>query len=296
MDSDAAAPVRTTFLSALRTGVRPRDAVGILTVPVVLVAVFFLPYPVRESLVFRYSDPSIVSAFVSPFVHLDLTHLLVNLTGYVLVVTVVYGLDVLSGRRERFAVVFATFLLSFPLLLSYLHLAAFRPAGSVGFSGVVMAFVGYLPIALADCADGRFGRAPTRAAAPVLFFVGFALIAVLSVVSVVPRNVVVLLGISQLVVATVLAAVLFGLPILEERGRLRSRLARAADAPGYFELMGVGAFVFMTFPLVAFPPKPVSNTATVNLYTHLIGFSLGFIVVYATLSLTDRLPIDEPTL
>jgi hypothetical protein len=37
-------------------------AAAALAVPVVLVAMFSLPIPVRESLVFRYSDPSIVTA------------------------------------------------------------------------------------------------------------------------------------------------------------------------------------------------------------------------------------------
>jgi hypothetical protein len=281
-----------TFLATLRSGSRWRDAAAIIVVPMLTVALFLAPNPVRQSLVFEYAHPTLLSAYAAPFVHLHPVHLLVNLVGFLLVVSVVYVLDVLAGRRRRFGVVFTTIIVAFPVLLSYLNLAIFRPAGTVGLSGIVMAFVGYLPIALADYAHVQFDLPEREYVAPVLFFLGFAVIAVLSVISVAPDNLDVLLGITQLVLATVLAALLFGLPLIESRAQLATELRRASGKPGYFEFMGIATVLFLSFPLVAFPPDPVAGAVTVNLYAHLIGLSLGFTAVYTTMYLSDLLPID----
>jgi hypothetical protein len=187
---------------------------------------------------------------------------------------------VTSGHRQQFYVVFFNFVLVFPTLLSYLNLSVLRLSVGFGFSGIVMAFAGYLPVALAKYAETHFDIGPRTAIAPVLAFLSLALIAVLSVRSVIAENTTVLLGVSGLVVATVLSAVLYAVSVSERQPNLRTNLIEATAKPGYFELGVVALVLVFGLPFVAFPANPSGASTAVNLYVHLLGYTLGFLVTY----------------
>jgi len=280
------------FLRELQDRTRVADLCLLTLVPAVLVGVYLTPASLRQSYLFEYTDPDLVSAFVSNLIHLDWLHLVVNLGMYVLVVSLVYVLDTLNGRRDRFYLVFGVFLGVLPVVLSYLNLAAVRPAVGFGFSGVVMAFVGYLPVALAEFIDRRLGIGSRRLLAPVLVFPSLALIAVLSLWSVIPENptvVVVVLG----VVATV-ALVTGSYAVSLYQGRrleLRTRLSDAASLGGYWEVTVVSIALVFAVPFVAFPTDPHQFNGTVNLYIHLLGYALGFLVTYSYAEVETRYPI-----
>ncbi len=280
-------PRLTTGLSQPVVTILEFAALGV--VPLVLVAIFTLPEPLRRSFVFQYADPTLVTAYVAPFVHLGQSHLVVNLVGYAIVVPVVYALSTVSGQRRRFWIVFVTYILVFPPILSYLNLAIPRPAVGVGFSGIVLAFVGYLPIAIADFLDEHFGIGPRELVAPMTFFLGLALIAVLSVQSVVPANATVLLGTAGLVVATLLCALLFWIAAINKQP-FRPSSTSQAGMPGYLELAIAAGLLFIGIQFVAFPGDPIVAGGVVNLYVHLLGYALGFISVYSTLQVDSRLP------
>ena len=270
-----------SFFRSLRANARAIDLAFLVSVPLVLLGVFSLPMATRESLTFAYTDPTLLTAYTSAFVHLDSTHLLVNVGGYLLVASLAYLLSVLSGRRRRFLVAFAVFLAAFPIALSYLNLAVVRPSVGYGFSGVLLAFVGYLPIALADYLDAQFDIGPSRSIAPALFFVGLALSALLSVRSAVTYG---------LAAAALLSALLYALPAFERPGRLRSNVRAAAGMAGHFELFAVGLLAFLAFVFVAFPADPTTGGSVVNLYAHLLGYALAFVATYASVEVGLRLP------
>jgi hypothetical protein len=223
-----------------------------------------------------------VTAFASAYVHLDVVHLSVNVVGYLLVVPAAYLLSVASGRRRRFFVTFVTLLVAFPVALSYMNLLFVRPTVGVGFSGVLLAFFGYVPLALGEFLEARFEIRPRWAVSPVLFFAGFALIAPLSVRSVTADRATVYLGTAGLVLATVLSAVLFLLHAVEETDDPWRKIRRSTAYTGYFELGVVSTALFVTFPVVAFPADPIATGGIVNLYLHLLGYALGFMAAYAT--------------
>ncbi|MEF8781838.1 MAG: hypothetical protein V5A39_08565 [Haloarculaceae archaeon] len=277
-----------SFVGALRDRTGVGDVGALLSVPAVLVVLYLLPSALRRSLAFEYTDPSLLTAFAANFVHLDGGHLLVNLAIYALVVPVLYALSVTSGSRQRFYTAFLTFVVVFPFVLSYLNLAVVRPAFAVGFSGVTMAFVGSLPFAVAESLDARFDVGPTTAVAPALFFFTLALISVLSVRSVIPEDPTVLLGISGLALAAVLSALLYAVVAYDRGEQFRAKLSAAAGAPGYFEVVVVGLLLVLALPFVAFPADPVTANGVLNLYVHLLGYALGFIVTYATAAATTR--------
>lgn len=272
------------FRAALGDAPLRRDLGVLLSVPLVLLGVFSLPEATRRSLTFAYMDPSLATAYASTFVHLDVGHLLANVGAYLLVAPLAYLLSVLSGRRRRFFVAFATFLLAFPVALSYLNLAIPRPSVGYGFSGVLMAFVGYLAWALGEYADVQFDAGGARVLAPALFFAGLALSAVTSVQSAVTI---------ALAIAALLSAFLYALPLLDRPEPLRSNVRAAASVAGHFELFAVGLVAFLAFPFVAFPADPVADGGVLNLYVHLLGYALAFVVTYTAVEVDGRLPGTE---
>ncbi|WP_340100276.1 hypothetical protein [Salinibaculum salinum] len=273
------------LVETVRQRMRFYDVALLASVPLVLLSVFVSPAAVRRSLVFEYTDPSFSAAFASAFVHFDRLHLFVNLATYTVVVSVVFALAVASGHRRQFYVVFLNFVLVLPALLSYLNLSVVRSSVGFGFSGVVMAFAGYLPLSLAEYAERRFDIGPRAAVAPVLFFLTLGIIAVLSVQSVVAENATVFLGTSGLVAATLLSALLYAVSAFNQGPGLLEKIRAAATDSGYFELGVVALVLVFGLPFVAFPTDPRLTDSSVNLYVHLLGYSLGFLVPFVAAEL-----------
>lgn len=270
----------SSFVRDVLEAGRPVDVVCMLVVPVAMLAVYSLPVAVRRGYVFSYTDPTALTAFTAAYVHLERAHLLTNLGVYALVVPAVYLLSVLGGHRERFLVAFVTFVVAFPGVLSALNLAVARPAVGYGFSGVVLAFFGFLPLALAGHLHRRFGVSSELDLAAVLFFAGLGLVALLSPASPVTYG---------LAAAAGLAALLYGLPMLDGRSGLVRNVRAATGAAGHVELSLVALVAFLVFPFVAFPPAPGAGAAVVNVYVHLLGYALGFMATYLTVQVIERI-------
>ena len=268
-----------------RSVVRPADVLVLLSVPLVLVGAFAVPLELRQALAFSYSDPTLLTAFTANFVHLNAAHLAANLAAYALVVPLVYLLSVMGGTRRRFFVVFTVFVLVFPVVLSTLNLAVARPGYMVGFSGVTMAFLGFLPLALSSFLATHFEFGWELDLSAVLFFVGLALIAVLTVQS--------LLTVGLAAVA-LMGAVLYTLPLSTSDGGFRPDIRGAVEVPGFVELAVAAVVLFAGVLVIAFPADPVVDVGVVNLYVHLLGFALGFISTYATVATMDRLSLTDP--
>jgi hypothetical protein len=262
---------------------RVADIALVCSVPLILGLVALLPRATRRSFVFDYTAPTVPTAFVSVFVHLDSTHLLVNLGLYALVVPVVLALAVTGGRRRRFYTVFVTFLGVFPIALSYLNLAIPRPAAGFGFSGIVMAFAGYLPLALGEYLESRFDVGPASQLAPVLFLTSLSLVSVLSLRSVfglVGRHAV------GLALAAFLGALWYGLAVTERSPDLRGASRRLLATPWAAELVAVAVILVFAVPFVSFPAAPGRGSGVLNLYAHLLGYALGFLVPFVTTTAT----------
>lgn len=250
------------------------DVLLLAVVPVALLAGYALPPAIKWTLAFDYTEPTLLAAYASYFVHFSQSHLLGNLLGYLLVVPTAYVLSVASDQRHQFLVVFTVFLLAFPFALSGLNLAIPRSHTAVGFSAIIMAFVGYLPIGLLGVTEQRFSAPLTQRQSHWVFFFGLALVGYLGAPGVLGR---------ALAAAAVLAGVLFLLPVLEEFDQprwagIRAMLAREGDA----ELLLLGGVVFVAYPFVAFPSDATVSGGLVNLYAHALGFCLGYITTYVT--------------
>jgi hypothetical protein len=217
---------------------------------------------------------------MNAFVHLSLTHLSSNLLGYLLVVPIAYTLSAICDYRQRFYTSFVTFVLLFPLALTVSQFPFVDSGIGLGFSGIVMAFYGYLPLAISDLVAERFGIDTQTNVAPLLFFLGLGIITVLAVLPVTGRTTAVVMS-AGVLTAVVLILSWYAASIRTAKG-IRATLAEIWNATGYFELFAASVVVFLVFPFAMFPTELTSGTAIVNTYTHMLGYSLGFTVTYAT--------------
>ena len=259
------------FVEALRGRWRAIDVLALLGLPAVLLGGFLLPDRIAEGLVLSHADPSPLAAVTAHYVHRSADHLVGNLSVYALVVPTGYLLCLLADRRREFFVAFATYLLALPPVLSALDLALL-PAGVVlGFSGVAMAFVGFLPVAIVWYVAAAPGAAVDLDDAPALFFLGLAAIALWGVPTASFR--VLLAG----------AAGAIGLAYaLGARSAFDGASLRRSGPGGYPELGGVGLVAFAVGIAAGFPGGGAAEGVVVNQYGHLLGYSIGFVAAYVT--------------
>jgi len=266
------------FRARLRAVVHPVDLLAILAVPAILGLVFTLPTPTRESLALSTAEPTVVSAYSAHFVHLDAGHLLGNLAVYGLTVPTAYLLATLGDCRRGFVVPFVAVLLSFPWILSALHLALGTPGRVLGFSGLNMAFVGTLPL-FAAVYLSRLDGDVRLDHAPALFFAGAAVIAFRLVPTDPARG----------VLTAAAGAVALTFAGYAWRGMSSETILELAGRSVEFELVAGGVVVFFLAVVLGFPETPAGSDGVVGVYTHALGYAAGFVSTYVVLR------IDDPT-
>ena len=267
------------FGQAIRARGRASDAALLAAAPAALLAMFALPVAVRRSFALSYAAPTLLDAYLSTFVHLSAAHLLTNLLVYAVVAPTAYLCYLLADDADRFRVAVVAFLTVLPFALSGLNAAVLRPLVGYGFSGVNMAFLGLLPLALADYARTQFEPNLAIDHALTLFFAGSLLIAAL-VVPLRPPGVVA-------VALAALGLVLYGRETARATSIARLRRASSETPPGYVELAAVGLLLYGLVPFVTFPPAAGSGMTVLNYYTHFLGFCFGFAVPFVTYRLAD---------
>jgi hypothetical protein len=262
------------FVEDALTEARRIDLALMMAVPVVLLAVYSLPRSTLEGFAFDTTSPTLVGAYASHFVHLQGFHLLGNLTVYVPVVGVAYLLCILSGRRQLFRISFVTLLVAFPIALSSMQIIFPRPRLIFGFSGINAGFAGmacfvytgYLQRNITPRADERY--------APTVLFVAMGLIALLALPAEAFR---LEIGAASLA----LAAIYVGVALYRQGIPSTDDIREAVDRPGYFETAGAGLGLIVGYPFVAFQDAVVPESGVVDVYVHLLGASLAFIVLFA---------------
>lgn len=259
-------PGDRSFTTALRDAVRLRDCLALSGVPALAVATFALPIERRESLAFVYRDPSLLTAYTAHVVHFEASHLAANLLGYVLVAGFAYVLAGLAGHRRLFGVTAATFLVAFPPVLSVLNLAVPRDAVGYGLSGVNMAFSGLLALVLVAYGARLDGRIRVRDA-PALFFAAVVTISIVALPDGAARGV------------AVASAVLAALYVIAAHRSPRGGPPVNVQA-GWLDAGVLGVVALLGYQYVGFSTVTAEG-GVVNVYVHLLGFCLGFIVPYS---------------
>jgi hypothetical protein len=174
-----------------------------------------------------------------------------------------------------FGVTAATYLVAFSPALSWLNLALPRNAVSYGLSGLNMAFVGLLALVLVAYGSRLDDRISVRYA-PGLFFAVVALIALI-----VPRaGTITGIGAASVVVAAGYVLSARGSWPEKPRAGWGPRLMQA----GWLDAGVLGVVTLFGYQFVGFDSL-VGDSGIVNVYVHLLGFCLGFIVPYTALAL-----------
>jgi hypothetical protein len=259
------------------TEIRGLDLVALAVVPAVLVAVFTLPPSVRERFVFESTAPTVRAAYLSHFVHRQQPHLLGNVTVYLVVAPVTYLLCVLAGRRLLFRATFVTLLIVFPFALSMMQLLFPRQREILGFSGLNAGLFGLLCIAWIAYVSEQFLRSESIEYAPALLFVICGVVALITLPARAWR-LEIGLGSVALGIGYLLLWIRSNRP---DPARVRDGLNR----PGYAELTGAGLGLIVSYPFVGFRDIVTVGTGVIDVYIHLLGFALAFIVVYVYLIL-----------
>jgi hypothetical protein len=256
---------------------RPYDIAFIAAVPLVLIGVFLLPEVVRRSFTLSYLEPTVVTAYTAHFVHLDLSHLLTNLVVFLLVVPFVAVVSVRNDRRQEFYLVAFTILAVFPFVFSALNVLFPRPRIGLGFSGINLAFVGYLPHVIVTRFELERPDSPEvgNDLLPVAFFAGAATVVLRLAPGVIPavpaqRVEFVAAGLLSGTASVVLLSVAFA--------RVREYERRLADAVS--PLVGFGGLLFVLLVVIGFPQPSPSGGSILNVFLHFLGYSFGYLVPY----------------
>lgn len=247
--------------------------VGLLNaVPIVCLLVYVLPASTKWDLSLDGADPSLFRAFSTHFVHFTPTHLLVNVIGFAFVATLGYALAVASGKRVAFLSLALVYVFVFPLFLSAFVLVLGWPGTSVGASGVVMGFVGYLPIGLTHFLSVRVGVPVTAHHSIWLFLLGLFLATLVAL----PPAYGLVIG-----AVTVLTTIVLAWQIVRDFGRDDVEGVRAVAFPaGTVELALIGVTTFLWYQFVAFGPDLVTADGILNVYSHGLGLGMGYLVAY----------------
>lgn len=282
-ESDQTAMTKINGKSFRRAVVRaasPVDLAAITAVVLVLVVVFLLPASTREQFVFERGNPAVRTAYLSHFVHRQQLHLLGNLAVYLAVAPVTYLLCILSDRRQLFRGMFVTLLGVFPFALSGMQLLFPRQREVLGFSGLNAGLFGLLCVAWVAYIGHQFLETENNRYAPALLFVLSGVIALITLPGRAWR-----LQIGA-------ASISLGIGYVTLWVRRGSHLQNAAlrerfDRFGYAELAGAGLGLIVSYPFIGFREIVTLDTGVLDVYIHLLGFSLSFIVVFVYVELTE---------
>lgn len=252
------------------------DVAAVAAIPIALIGVFLLPEGIRREFALLYTEPTLRTLYTAHFVHLELQHVVTNILVYLLVVPFSVAVSAWSDRRRRFYVVALVVLVVFPVVLSGLNVLFPRPRLGMGFSGMNLAFVGYLPHVLADRFEvERPEWSELRVALLTLaFFIGAVIVTARVIESVHGEPRVGLVWLLAAGIGSLSAATVFAKPVLS---RLRSQGFAGGTVP---PLSAFGSLVFVLVMAVGFPEVSPDGGSVVNLFLHLLGYSLGYLVPY----------------
>ncbi|MDY6818107.1 MAG: hypothetical protein SVG88_05535 [Halobacteriales archaeon] len=260
---------------------RARD-VGFLLLPVIaLVGLYRLSPAVKSTLTFSHITPSVLTAFTTHYIHYSQQHLTANLTVYLLLVPTVYSLTVLAGRRRLFFAVFWTFLLVFPVVLSASSILVLRQGELFGFSGIALSFAGFLPVTTTRYLGRRYPGPIDIDTAPSLFFLGLAVVALLTLPAGRLRQ-------SLVVVPGIIGLLYLWYPIRRLLRSRRGSFLKDTDRVGAIELVVFSVIAYFVILVVSFRTTMVNEMTIVNLYLHFLGFSIGFLASYLTFRIDRR--------
>lgn len=162
-------------------------------------------------------------------------------------------------------------------VLGALNVALDRPRLGYGFSGVVLAFYGFLPTALLSFINTQFTDDTGVRHSPLLFFFGATVIGIAALPTSTPQSI-------TITALPGIATIGYGRDLLSDLSEFSFdgfQHATRHDG-GYMELAVTAVIIFSCFLVLAFPTDPVKHGYVVNLYEHFLGYCIGYIAPFLT--------------
>lgn len=279
--NDVSRTVDRGFLEDVAREVRLVDLAALLVVPAILVAVFQLPLSTREQFVFDRGAPSLLTAYSAHFVHLSELHLIGNVLSYLFVGALTYLLCVLSERRQLFWTAIFVLVTVFPFALSGMQLVFPRERLIFGFSGINSGLFGLLCFSVVGFARANLSAAVEERFAPALLFATAGVIALVVLPARAWRVEIAALAFAFALGYAAVAAYASDISV--------SAVRAAADRAGYFELAGGALGTLFAYPFVGFGSVVLSGDSIVDVYVHLLGYTLAFIVIFSFVFVSEQL-------
>lgn len=258
------------------------DFIAILFAPIISIAIFMLPIEMRIQLAFDAGMPSLVTAMTAPYVHSSMSHLVWNLAGYLVVVSLAYVLCVLGNRKRFFRQVLLFSILIVPQLTAGLRLFVIGTGISGGLSSIIFVFVGFLPIAIASYVDAQFNWSLYRTGVPVLFIAGTGIAAVVGLRTFLlasPGRL--LMAIAGLIAFEALASAYL---ISRESLQYHAKLTQISRQSAHGEIIILALVLSLLFPVSIAISGSGIGTGAIDQSAHLTGYFVGYVVPYAALN------------
>lgn len=242
-----------------RTSCRERIAVFVV-VPVILLTVAALPHPIKEAWTLYLGSPSPIEAYLTNFVHGGPIHLGNNLFSYIFLMAILLPLAVFADWKRELYVTSFFFIAVVPFIVSYYSVWTLQGTGAettVGFSGVIAAFLGLLPILL-------FAFFKRAVSSNIRLHHALALVALVLAVIFFSWY-----GISSSTIAlSILGTLGLGLVWWDTRGDWKPLVSSNANLLLVFTTIIV--FTYVSYSIL------VNTGPGVNVYGHFIGLVSGF--------------------
>lgn len=222
-----------------------------------------------------------LTAFTANYVHFGGRHLFDNVLNYWVTLFAIYPLVAIAGWDRQFRLSMVSYLLAAPFGIAVVTLAVLNPTTEqfvVGFSGIVAALLGFLPVVLAAAASEQTDGAidPAWAIVPVLLSVALVFVVPSAPYFQPHPTLAVGVGLTGIAVAGMLWP---GTPTHRLRQYSRQLIADVRLA----FLIGTTVFVFGVAGAFVFVHPET------NVWGHLAGYLVGFTVPYVWFVVGRRL-------
>ena len=215
---------------------------------------------------------TLLTAFISNYIHVSGRHLFDNLLNFWLTLFGLYPLVSIAGWERRFRRLTVACLLVVPFVVAWVTLATLGQVTnqpSAGFSGIVAAFLGVVPVALVAAGGKLTDGALDPAWSVVPFFGSLAVVFAVPSVWYFPVQPLVAIGCAG---AALLAAGLLWW-VAPPRGIVAAGRSLSAD---HRLALLIGATVFVFGVVGALVIVPFGT----NVWGHLTGYVTGFLFAY----------------
>ena len=249
------------------------DAALVSVLPVASVLTYFLSTPLQYQLAFDPRAPTVIGALTAPVVHIEQTHLLWNMFGYLTLIPLTYALTSLAGRRRLFRVVFVVAAVGTPLLTSGAEIYFNSDALSGGLSGILFVFVGFLPLALGAYLEEWFDISSSRVTGPLMQSLSIIIAVIMGATALttsIPSSLFIPFGGALALGALAIVYAWSRLTLTES-----SPIEQIIDRPVFGDLALCAVALSLLLPLLLVYPMASGTGGGVSSVAHYVGFFTG---------------------